>query len=237
MTLSLRSGLEYGVRIAFIVAALAFAYSIWGRAQSGKSQADTVDLVELSEPVKVSPRDLHSPLENGGVRILEFADFECPFCVRHAKETLPSLRAQFIDRGLISYEFRHFPLETIHAQAVPAARAAECARLQNQFWRFHDGLLNSGTALAPAEIQRVGESSVPDPRAFRQCVEGRKTDVAVEADKRLANQLGIRSTPTFVVLRGTATGAFAVATIGGAYPLETFRKAIRIATNPPALAK
>lgn len=237
MTFSVRTALEYGVRIAFILAAAAFAYSVWRPADPTSSDAPASDVIQLSEPIRVGLQDLQSPLHDGGVRILEFADFECPFCVRYAKETLPYLRAEFSDRGLISYEFRHLPLEAIHPHALLAARAAECARVQKEFWRFHDRLLELSAALTPAQIQRVGESAVPDSGAFQRCLQDSHVDLAIESDRRLAAQLGIRSTPSFVLLRGTQDGPVAVATITGALPIETFRKAIQISAAPRGSSK
>lgn len=109
--------------------------------------------------------------------------------------------------------------------------------MQKEFWRFHDGLLELRAALTPAEIQRVGESAVPDTSAFQRCLQDRGVDLVIESDRRLAAQLGIRSTPSFVVLRGTPDGPLAVATITGALPIETFRTAIRIGASPQASRK
>lgn len=234
---SSRAILEYGVRIAFIIAALAFTYSVWGSSRHQDPPTVAAHVTQLSEPIQLKSSDLLTPLPDRQLRILEFADFECPFCVRHARETLPSLRAEFVERGLVSYEFRHLPLEAIHPNARPAARAAECAREQQQFWPFHDRLLGLRAPLTSAQIQRIAESSVPDAAALKRCLQEPAVDSTIEADLRLAALLGIRSTPGFVIVRGSAQGPIAIAAIDGAVSLETFREAIRIGTRNQALTR
>src|SRR6185436_20936742 len=70
--------------------------------------------------------------------MLEFSDFECPFCGRYSRETYPQVQREYVDTGKVRYVFRHTPIERIHPQAMKAAEAAECAGTQGKFWEMHD---------------------------------------------------------------------------------------------------
>jgi protein-disulfide isomerase len=76
-----------------------------------------------------------------------FSDFECPFCGRFAKDTLPTIRTEYVDNGQFQLAFRHLPLTTLHPRALPAAVAAECAAAEGVFWVYHDLLFGTEGAL------------------------------------------------------------------------------------------
>lgn len=85
------------------------------------------------------------------IGIVEFSDFECPFCGRHAAAVYGELQAKFVNTGKVRYQFRHLPLEQIHPNAKKASEAAECAGDQGKFWEFHDALFANQKALTIAE--------------------------------------------------------------------------------------
>jgi protein-disulfide isomerase len=158
---------------------------------------------------------------NARVRIVEFADFQCPYCARFARDTLPQILANYGDRVL--FVFRNLPLTTIHSNAYKAAESGECAYQQGAFWQYHDMLLDNQQALDESSLKAYAASLGLDTAAFDQCLDSGSTAPAVEADiaaaQKAASEAGIPDygTPTFFI-----NGHY----IGGAYPYDTFRQAI-----------
>lgn len=129
--------------------------------------------------------------------LIEVADFECPFCRRHARETYPKLKSEFVDTERIAYGFMNLPLESLHAHAMNAAKAAACADRQAKFWRMHDWLfLNEGHLALEYTKAHLNELGL-DTEPFEQCLVQVKRDL----DRELAElkRLSIDSTPTFLV--------------------------------------
>lgn len=149
--------------------------------------------------------------DDAPITIVEFTDYECPFCRRFTSQTYPGIRDNYGDR--IRYVIKHFPLTSIHPHAQKAAEAAECAFDQGQFWAYHDRLFEEAPALqVPLLKQYAGELGL-DQAAFSQCLDsGRKREI-VEADFQDAVALGLRGTPGFFI-NGRA--------LYGAQPLRTF---------------
>lgn len=145
--------------------------------------------------------------ETAPVVIVEFSDFECPYCVSD-EPVLRQLRAQYGERLAIAY--RQLPLEKIHPNARVAAEAAACADDQRAFEGFHDAVFALQGKLTGVDWTRLaGSSGVHDTAAFRACLSERRHADRVDQDVKLAEQLGIASTPSFVIgrkiVRGTLT--------------------------------
>jgi len=128
--------------------------------------------------------------------VIEFSDFECPYCARHARESLPQLDRDYIQTGKIRYVFRHFPLAQIHPRAVKAGEAAECARLQGKFWPFHDRLFAFQKELERPALINHARAIGLDQSAFETCLNGQAA-ATVLADLNEGTDLGINATPTF----------------------------------------
>ncbi len=80
------------------------------------------------------------------VKIVEFSDFQCPFCIRFWQQTYPEIKKEYIDTNKAVFYYRHFLLpENVHPRALPYAVASECAQEQNKFWEFHDTIFNEQT--------------------------------------------------------------------------------------------
>lgn len=92
------------------------------------------------------------------ITIVEFSDFQCPYCRKFFNDTYPKLKSQYIDTGKAKLVYRHFPL-AFHDMALPSAMAAECAGEQGKFWEFHDKIFQEQTKLNPEELS--------DPRAYK----------------------------------------------------------------------
>jgi protein-disulfide isomerase len=139
------------------------------------------------------------------VRIVEFSDFQCPFC-RVVQETLAAVRARHPDRVAIVY--RHLPLDALHPHARAAANAVECAGEQGRFAEYHDGLFATQDSIGVRPWDRYAEEArLPDLDAFRQCVAENRYADRVERDARLAAELGLDATPSLIVNGTLYSGA------------------------------
>lgn len=172
---------------------------------------------------------------NARVAIVEFADFECPFCRRHANSVLPSLKKRFIDTGRVVYHFFHLPLK-MHPHAVDAANAAECAGAQGRFWEMHDLLFagTEATSLAPDAVRKLAASLPLDVAAYDGCLDLVAGRIAEDISQ--ASRLKAESTPVFFLGKVVDTGMVALSTrINGAQPLEVFVEAIEKLDRPDSL--
>ena len=166
------------------------------------------------------------------VTIVEFSDFECPFCSRFYKETLPLIKATYIEAGAAKLVYRDFPIDRIHPNARVAHAAAECADEQGKFWPYHDVLFDrqgEWSPLAPELMrERVSEYArllSLDASAFAECLDSPETDAEIEADKRDGSSYGATGTPAFFV--GSDSSGYVL--ISGAKPFESFAAAIESA--------
>jgi protein-disulfide isomerase len=154
------------------------------------------------------------------VKIVEFSDFQCPYCAR-AGAVVKQIRERYPTQVQLVY--RHLPLERIHANARPAAEASACADAQGRFWDYHDKLFANQRALAAADLQRYAKELGLDQAAFEQCVKERKFQAQVDRDLAAANEAA-----TGAGKRGLGTPAFFVNGIllTGAKPFEDFVRLI-----------
>lgn len=130
------------------------------------------------------------------VTIVEFSDFQCPFCAR-AVPVLKQVSDTYGDQVRIVY--RDFPLDTIHPQARKAAEAARCADEQGKFWEYHDKLFANQQALGVEGLNKYAEELGLDRKAFAACLTSSKVREAVERDVQDGQKAGVRGTPTFFV--------------------------------------
>lgn len=137
------------------------------------------------------------------VTIVEFSDFQCPFCKTVAGR-LDSLRARFPEDVAVVY--RHFPLR-IHPHAVSSARASECAAEQGRFWQMHDALFARQDSIGQLSWSRFASAAgVPDPASFQRCIE-RQEFTGLHEDTLAGKRLAIEATPTLLINRYQLVGA------------------------------
>lgn len=162
---------------------------------------------------------------NAPVTIVEFSDFQCPFCVRFSRDVLPVLQRDYIDTGKVRFAFRHFPLTQIHSLAQQAAEYAECAEGRGAFWLFHDALFG---ILPPAHLDDASLQAAVRRSRLTDCLD--KTAELrdqVGRDAKQAADLGIVSTPTFLVGRYLGENRVKVARrLVGMQELAAFRSVI-----------
>ncbi len=186
-----------------------------------------VDLASLLKLTADDPRALGNP--DAPVLMIEFTDYECPFCARFVSETRARLISEFVDTGIVRIVVRDFPLTSIHASAVLAASVAYCASEQNLFWPVYEMLFQShGVEWGgvprrdrPVLIEMAGQLGV-DTAQLTACLDNPATEAAIRAEISAAEQLGINSTPNFLI-----NGQI----VRGALPFENFAALIRQLTS------
>jgi len=152
--------------------------------------------------------------ESAPVTIVEFSDFQCPYCAR-AAPVVKQLHERYPDSVRIVY--RHFPLDSVHPQARPAAEASLCAADQDRFWEYHDVLFENARQLGEEDLIRYAEELGLDMAEFRTCLEEGRHAAQVERDLEAGRRAGVTGTPSFFV-----NGRM----LGGAQPLEAFVRVI-----------
>jgi protein-disulfide isomerase len=162
------------------------------------------------------------------VTVIEYFDYQCPFCARHVRQTLPQIDRDFIATGKAKYVLRDFPIESLHPQAFKGHEASRCAAEQGKLWEMHERLIANQRAMAPDNLFEHADALGLNAAQFRQCLEAGKHAAAVRADMAEAGRLGISGTPTFLIARTVDEGARAqvVGLIRGAQPYERFKEAI-----------
>lgn len=151
--------------------------------------------------------------ENAPVTLIEFSDFECPFCRKFWKETLPLIKKEYIDTGKVRFVYRDFPL-SFHPGATPAAEGAECAREQGKFWEMHDAIFDeqekqgSGTIQFDAlDVKKWAAKIGLNASKFNQCLDSGKYKQEVEKDIADGLAAGVSGTPSIFVNGRLIVGA------------------------------
>jgi protein-disulfide isomerase len=155
---------------------------------SGPDAERAYDLPVGNSPVK-------GP-ENAPITIVEFSDYQCPFCARSEPLITEALTAYPTQARLV---YKHFPLVGIHPQAMPAAIAAVAAQKQGKFWEMHDLLFANQRELAPEQIKSYARQLGLDMAKFEADLQSDEVKAAIQADMQLAQRAGVRGTPTVFV--------------------------------------
>jgi len=199
--------------LAFFVG-LVVGYLAWGRGDAAApEESDEQSIIRYQIPIEAN--DPQFGPEDAPITIIEYSDFECPYCRQYSEEVYPSLLEGY--DGQIHYVFKNFPLTSIHDNALSAAEAAMCAQEQGAFWQMHD-LLFAGELGQEFYEQYAAELDL-DLEAFTACLDEHQTLELIQADYGYAIQLGVRSTPTFFIngipLEGVRSYALFVQIIEG----------------------
>ena len=163
---------------------------------------------------------------NAPVTIIEYSDFQCPFCGRFARETEPLLIRDYVETGKVRLIYRTFG-DWIGPESLRAAEAAYCAGDQGKFWAFHDALFynqhgeNQG-AYTRDRIEAMAKMLGLDMVAFRQCLDEHKYQKQAMQDLRDGQAAGVRGTPSFIIIAPDGSQQF----IEGAAPYDRFREVI-----------
>ncbi len=154
--------------------------------------------------------------------VVEFTDYQCPFCQRFHVATFPELKKNFIDTGKVRFYSKDMPLD-MHANAMRAALAARCAAEQNGFWALRDIMGANPDKLDLDNILALASQVKLDPGKLRACIESNKYKNAVQTDVLDAMRIGANGTPTFVVGKSTEEGVDGELMVG-ALPYDMFQQ-------------
>jgi len=184
-------------------------------------------LPSVSQPP--STLDIHGEKFRGDsdarVAIIEYADFECPYCGEYERKAFPQLLSDYIQTGKVKYFYRDLPLP-MHARALPAARAARCAGDQGKYWEMHDSLFANQNALSAPALLEHAQTLGLDAAKFAECFSSDKYSEDIRKSMSNAQALGIEGTPTFFI--GTIDGDIVKIrkAIQGGPPFEVFKTSL-----------
>lgn len=207
--------------LAGVLVSMAVIYSNGG---FGRPAADIGSGVKPQEQTDVSvDDDAFLGDKDAPVVMIEFSDFQCPFCRSFWRDTLPLIKSEYIDTGKVKFVYRDFPL-SFHPGAMPAAQASECAREQGKFWEMHDRIFieqdkqGGGTIQFDAsDVKRWANSVVSDTNRFNSCLDSEKYSEEVNNDVKDGQAAGVTGTPGFFI-----NGRLVV----GAQPFSAFKSII-----------
>lgn len=167
--------------------------------------------------------------QNAPVTILEFSDFQCPFCGSFFSNTLPQLEQNYIDSGKVRLVFRDFPLQSIHPNAVPAALAAQCANEQGKFWQYHDTLFSNQPNWAGLDSANVTSTFKQyavqlglNSDNFNTCLDSAKFLKTLQKNFQDGASYNVSGTPTFFI--GNDKDGYVQ--VVGAQPYSVFEQTI-----------
>ncbi len=197
--------------------------SLLTQQRSAEAYESYVDTLKAKTPVHITlepPRQkiatAGSPARgpvNAPVEIVEFSDFQCPFCFR-AHPTVQRVLTTYGNK--IRFVYRNYPLPS-HPDARPAAEAAQCANEQGKFWEYHDRLFADQSKLDDDDLKASAAALGMDAAKFNACVDSHKYKAAIDADLQAGNEAGVNGTPAFFI-----NGRM----LSGAQPYDEFKKVI-----------
>ncbi|KER06129.1 Na antiporter NhaA 2 protein [Marine Group I thaumarchaeote SCGC AAA799-E16] len=181
-----------------------------------------------TQPIRVSVDD--DPMKgnpNAPITIIEFSDYECPFCGKFYTDTLPLIEENYINTGKVNFVYRDFPIQSIHPNAVSAAMAAECADDQEMFWPYHDMIFENKSTWEKQRgqnlVNELAQYAVVlglDVEEFTACLESNKHLDEIKNDLQDGQSYGISGTPGFFI--GNDNSGYIK--VSGAKPYQAFEE-------------
>jgi protein-disulfide isomerase len=223
----LRAFLDTFATLAMLTCSLLIIWTIVRPAAFGakNGKMPPVTDVSLNKPMKLAGVPTQGN-PRSKVTVIEFSDFQCPFCGKFTRESFPVLSQNYIKTGKVRWAFRHLPLEGLHPFAVGAAKAAACAGEQDRFWEFHDLVFVSQNRLGVDDLLKHARTLGLDGDRFHSCIEDGGSK-AVARDLADAAALNASSTPVFFVGRTLTDGTVKLSRrIAGAAPASQFASLI-----------
>jgi len=189
--------------------------------EEGRRPASRQD--EQPRPVSIDD-DYIRGRADAKVTLIEFSDFQCPFCAEFYRETLPLIDKDYIQTGKVRMVYRDFPLVDVHKDAQKAAEAAQCAGEQGKYWEMHDKIFANYTTLSVDDLKNHARGLDIAADRFDRCVESGKFAEEVNKDVRDGRALGVQGTPTFFVGLTGQDNTIQAIPIGGARPYAVFKQ-------------
>ncbi|MBR9700669.1 thioredoxin domain-containing protein [Candidatus Woesearchaeota archaeon] len=184
---------------------------------SSRSAPEEEDDVRYRIPLGNSPRlgDIEAP-----VVVVQFSDFECPYCGAFALQSFPIIREKYIDTGQVLFIYKQYPLTRIHLKAYRAALAAACAAEQDSFWEYHDILYENIDALEIGDLQNYASILELDTERFEKCFIGEELKSRVLEEMQAGIDASVTGTPTFFFNGRKVTGALSPEAFGAEVEAE-----------------
>jgi len=218
----LKSFIDVAATVLVVIAAGLVIWRMLVPAGASRSSPARIENATGTLPAELTKTALGS----GQVALVEFADFECPFCGRHARDVEPMIRKTFVDTGIVRDVFVNLPLP-IHAHAGPASEAAVCAGQQGKFWRMYDALFQDQGGLEAPDLTARAARLGLDPTAFAQCQRSAQARAEVERHKKVAAEMKVQATPAFFIGLVQPDGSIQLRKrLNGALPFADFNRAI-----------
>ena len=196
---------------------LAFAASAMAETLGARSnpsldtEAEMARLMAIAKKAQAGARPYSGTLDAAGrpalgqedapLVLVEFGSYQCGYCRRHFRDTMPNIKSAYIDPGKLRYVFFDFALDSRHEHAAKAAEAAHCANEQEGYWAYRGQLFRNSKALAPEFLAAHARSVGLDEAAFTACLESGRHAAKPVADRSLSRKLRIRGTPSFFLAR------------------------------------
>jgi len=165
--------------------------------------------------------------KNATLTLIEFADYQCPFCARFSRETFPQIERDYVATGRVKFVFSNFPLERHHPYAFKAAEAAQCAGEQRKFWEMHTRLFDLQDTRYFNDWSHHAQMLALDVTKFMQCLDSQATASKVKNQLANGESAGVKVTPTFFLgfTESNVSQIKALQQIMGAKPYITFKEA------------
>ena len=168
--------------------------------------------------------------EKAKIAIIEYSDYECPFCKRHVDQTVPKLLSEYVEKGGVIYVYKDFPLSFHDPNAIEQAQAAECVRDLSGgdnavFFKFHDLIYETTTSnkgLTSDQLFNLASKVSIKTEDLKNCVSSEKFLKEVQGDVAEGKAAGVTGTPGFIIGRIQDDGSVVGKRIDGAYPYESF---------------
>lgn len=214
------------VTTLFATSILLFSLSAWSsstkeevmalQAQVDAMQKDLAEIKTMLKDIKSAPAPRAaapafkeqvisigpSPVKgkaNATVTLVEYSDYQCPFCARNYRDVMPKLKEEYIDTGKLKFVMRENPIPSLHRNAVNASKAAVCAGGQGKYWEMHNLLFDNQRELGMDNLKAFADTIGLDSVMFETCIESEEVEKRVNEDIATGAKLGVRGTPGFVL--------------------------------------
>jgi protein-disulfide isomerase len=155
--------------------------------------------VSVSTPEMIDGRGPSLGRASAPITIVEFSDYQCPYCGQFFRETLPLLVAEYVNTGRVRFVYHDFPLSSLHPSALKAAEAARCAGDQHRYWEYHDALFHDQSSLQGTKLVQRALSLKLDTGAFKRCLNSGQYSDAIKQSVVEGEQAGVDGTPMFFI--------------------------------------
>ena len=219
-------------KIATFVFLALWLFSLYSNGSFGNVTGNSVKQVNptIQNPsvenvvVKIDNTDPVLGDKNAEISIVEFSDFQCPFCKRAADDAVAQFKqSDYFKNGKVNLVYKHFPLNSIHPFAQKAAEAAVCAQEQGKFWEMHDKIFENQNALSVDNLKSYAKSIGLNQAKFNDCLDSGKARSKVSNDLQQATDAQGQGTPYFVIVNNKNEKT---AVVSGAQPWVNFEAAI-----------